>query len=1058
MENITFNQYFKKVRRANSAVIKCRAKVWFLRTCMLLNVRPYSLRANVRDPTAHQPGYSQDQARAWGRAQHAAGEHLLQAALDQERLRVVQLLEKGTEVWTEARSQVDVNQWPVLVNRVEQLDSSETKTRRREQGWRLIRLRREAGKQVPVWLNRTARSQLEGTATILPGEVSSQNTSSPTRSSGPVTSTPARPNPASASSSTASTSATLDATMDSISSPAAGTRRTRRSRARHKYRRRAKRTAQREAQNQPDLFFNYTDIPLTQAMKKVLNLGPNFVPDRQHVNEIDISVASMRMKRDMQWDAFFQLKEDEEGEEAGDEAEVIQEVRVLKDSEVKTNLPRKWRKPAALGEFENANMLNLTSKANLVKIRPNFPPLLQAAVKDMNTMSLQREWILKTSDKNGGLAIMPFAAYDAALREKLTQTFVNADGIEQPKYPPATKQQLKAEWRLLKSLVEEGVREGYIGEKDGKVAMPREPTAARLYGNPKVHKPIREDLGIPPLREIVSCAGSNTEGLGKLVDYYTRPVDEACSSYLQDTPHLLRLIEEINIDGPQPQGTYIFSLDVVALYPSVPTHKGPNVMKKRLLMAGKPAKLVDWLTKCTKALLETNTFVYDDKLYTQKDGAGIGQPQACSYAGIYMSEVEEEGLRSFRRRGGAGGSTAAGKGRNWRKRDRAEVGLWRRYRDDCIGLFRGTQADFKLFLSHMNGVDKSIQFTAEIDFEANSVNFLDLKISINEEGYLTTDLFVKPNTLNQLLLPTSAHPPSVTKSSVYSLAIRLRRICCTDELFELRANELKKKLCDRGYSVTVVEAGIDRARQVERREALKKVERVRDQGEGGRQHRLIVEFDRRTSPALGQILKNNFEGASARDSRFSRLFGKPPRPCFRKGKNLKQILVRAKVPTKRRGVNTRSAIRENFRGVTRCSKGTGKKQCPSCAYITRSPREVIKQVKMNSTGEMVKIEDKMNCQTKGVIYVLESDKHPKQYGGQTKGTVGTRSTQHAYDIEAGLDKAVPRHFEATSSGKENLRVTPVIKVKSNDPWTRLFLERRFINKHDLVQSGINECL
>ena len=63
-----------------------------------------------------------------------------------------------------------------------------------------------------------------------------------------------------------------------------------------------------------------------------------------------------------------------------------------------------------------------------------------------------------------------------------------------------------------------------------------------------------------------------------------------------------------------------------------------------------------------------------------------------------------------------------------------------------------------------------------------------------------------------------------------------------------------------------------------------------------------------------------------------------------------------------------------------------------------------------------------------------------------------------YDIEAGLDKAVPRHFEATNSGKENLRVTPVIKVKSNDPWTRLFLERRFINKYDLVQSGINECL
>ena len=70
----------------------------------------------------------------------------------------------------------------------------------------------------------------------------------------------------------------------------------------------------------------------------------------------------------------------------------------------------------------------------------------------------------------------------------------------------------------------------------------------------------------------------------------------------------------------------------------------------------------------------------------------------------------------------------------------------------------------------------------------------------------------------------------------------------------------------------------------------------------------------------------------------------------------------------------------------------------------------------------------------------------------------TRSKQHAYDIEAGLHKAVPRHFEATNSGKENLRVIPVIKVKSNDPWTRLYLERKFINKYDLVQQGINESL
>ena len=76
---------------------------------------------------------------------------------------------------------------------------------------------------------------------------------------------------------------------------------------------------------------------------------------------------------------------------------------------------------------------------------------------------------------------------------------------------------------------------------------------------------------------------------------------------------------------------------------------------------------MDWLTRATKALLQSNTFEYDGNLFTQKKGTGIGQANACSYSGIYMAEVEEEGLRRYRRRGGAGGAVAAGKGRTWKR-------------------------------------------------------------------------------------------------------------------------------------------------------------------------------------------------------------------------------------------------------------------------------------------------------------------------------------------------------------------------------------------------------
>ena len=85
--------------------------------------------------------------------------------------------------------------------------------------------------------------------------------------------------------------------------------RTRRSRRRAKFRRKQRQKRQREKPKPPDLFFNYTNIQLTEEMKTVLNLGPNFVPDRSHVNPVDINVGNLRMRRAMEWDAYFQLKE-----------------------------------------------------------------------------------------------------------------------------------------------------------------------------------------------------------------------------------------------------------------------------------------------------------------------------------------------------------------------------------------------------------------------------------------------------------------------------------------------------------------------------------------------------------------------------------------------------------------------------------------------------------------------------------------------------------------------------------------------------------------------------
>ena len=108
-----------------------------------------------------------------------------------------------------------------------------------------------------------------------------------------------------------------------------------------------------------------------------------------------------------------------------------------------------------------------------------------------------------------------------------------------------------------------------------------------------------------------------------------------------------------------------------------------------------------------------------------------------------------------------------------------------------------------------------------------------------------------------------------------------------------------------------------------REDALRKVERPT---EVGRQHRLVITYDRRSSPALGSVLRNNYEQMVRQTLRTGRTFPKTPRPVYRRGKNLKDILCRAKLPPKR-PVRTRAAEATNHNGLTRCYKGTARAGC-----------------------------------------------------------------------------------------------------------------------------------
>ena len=90
-----------------------------------------------------------------------------------------------------------------------------------------------------------------------------------------------------------------------------------------------------------------------------------------------------------------------------------------------------------------------------------------------------------------------------------------------------------------------------------------------------------------------------------------------------------------------------------------------------------------------------------------------------------------------------------------------------------------------------------------------------------EKGKIEVDLYRKDTDRNQYLLPSSCHNKSVTKSIPFSLSLRIVRTCTIPINREKRFSDLKERLLHRGYSITLVESALERARQIPRERGFK---------------------------------------------------------------------------------------------------------------------------------------------------------------------------------------------------------------------------------------------
>jgi hypothetical protein len=158
-------------------------------------------------------------------------------------------------------------------------------------------------------------------------------------------------------------------------------------------------------------------------------------------------------------------------------------------------------------------------------------------------------------------------------------------------------------------------------------------------------------------------------------------------SFVKDTTHLLQKLKEV---GPIPQDSWLVTLDVVALYPSIPHEGALNAVKAMLNKhrKGQVRPTNDTLVKLLEMVLTKNNFTFNGKHFLQLIGTAIGTKSAPGVANHYLAWFEALFLYTFR----------------------LQAFLYVRYIDDCFLIWHHTLEELHQLVEHLNEQVPTINF------------------------------------------------------------------------------------------------------------------------------------------------------------------------------------------------------------------------------------------------------------------------------------------------------------------------------------------------------------
>ena len=631
------------------------------------------------------------------------------------------------------------------------------------------------------------------------------------------------------------------------------------------------------------------------------------------------------------------------------------------------------------------------------------------------------ELFVTKADKGGAILILNFADVKTAIKNELFDT----NKFE--KLDRNAEQQLNHVKKEVKSLTIELMQRQFITETDKtliaglnsnnrpKLAPEYQPESPYAYPLFKVHKLSKEEIAakkVPPNRLVHASKFGPLYRMEKWSSPQLTTISrEYCKNeFILDTGDLLNNIQNINESGCiQNENINLFTLDVKALYPSIQPELALEAVRDALLTdktTNKNTKTA--IARFIELSFENSYVTYGGECYQSKIGIPTGGSLSRQIADIFLHWILFKKINP--------------------SLDTAQaIRFWKRFIDDCLGIWRGSRRSFDNFVRQLNAetMKYGIEFPInEIQF-GKSVHFLDISAYLDADNTIQYKPWSKPTDSKRYLNPNSFHPRSVFNAIPFSQMLRTLR---NSSKPETAATEIE--LCAKEFE----NSGYKKERLVELKQ--KATNRITDNTTNNDEDRETLVFP-----------LHYFEGIDE--------FKKVLHSLNEEIQTLIGDDVRIMIATKKRSSIGNSVVRNkqiSFPSIAtanqRCNKG-GCLQCPLSS--TKSTFSINKKY--------LRIPNNLDCKSRNIIYLwlckLCSER--EAYFGRTTQESHDRTSGHrsCFTEEKWEKSALSMHAMDVHQSQFSLQNFSIAIVKKVSPQQLRREEFRFIDKYKTIPLGLN---